>query len=184
MAELKRFTTIEGLPSYGLPIGIILMHDSNIWIDNSTIPGWCVCSNLIDKFPIGGTVSTVTNIGGTNFATIAVNEIPTHNHSLYHTHIDISIVYPSESHFHNYATAIPLTSIYYYGYNASGQNYYWVDIQSRETGSDFTAHTHTFALRIPEYVTNPNWAANASTAPINYERAPAYSKVIFIRRYA
>jgi len=82
------------------PVGTIKMFDTNgveTWTDNTTIPGWyaCVaanaglgCPDLVNKFAIGKAAAGVGATGGnaSHQITLAVNQLPSHDHTIAHTH--------------------------------------------------------------------------------------------------
>jgi len=103
-----------------MPIGTILMFDANNpggaqggasgpWVDNETMPGWyaCIpenvdrgCPNMVNRFPLGKAIAGAGSSGGSATATLAVENLPAHNHTMNHTHGTFTSTAESATHSH------------------------------------------------------------------------------------
>lgn len=89
-----------------LPIGTIIMFDANhaagssggasgAWVDNSTMPGWYAmvaansiygCQDMTDRFMCGRIITGAGATFGVNSYTLGANQLPSHVHSISHSH--------------------------------------------------------------------------------------------------
>jgi len=81
-------TTYNASLNQVIPTGVIVMWSGSI----TSIPsGWALCNgangtpDLRDRFIVGaGTSYNPGNTGGANSVTLSVEQMPTHNHAVYH----------------------------------------------------------------------------------------------------
>ncbi len=104
-----------------MPIGTIIMFDANNpggaqggasgpWVDNETMPGWyaCIpenidkgCPNMVSRFPLGKAIAGPGSSGGSATATLSGENLPSHNHTMNHTHGTFSSAGASARHSHS-----------------------------------------------------------------------------------
>jgi len=200
MAEFKRYTTIENIQSFGLPIGIIIMFDGSSWVDNSTIPGWYLCKsspghgdcpNFVWTFPRGGTTSTIGNTGGNNYVTLGANHIPEHCHNIDHEHNgEYYVNGGSHSHTYYYTSYIDPGVMYNTIFSTTCDNMwlqyspnYWLRPTSNED------HNHSVSSTIANYIGNGDWNSNSYIysytsliTQTSFRVEPAYTTALFLRR--
>jgi len=207
-----------------MPVGTVLMYDANNpggaqggasgpWVDYSTMPGWyaCIpenaakgCPNLVDRFPMGKVVAGVGASGGAASVTLAVGQLPSHNHSINHGH-SASSGYVSADHVHTVAggshshsytgtasaggngEAYPLDGgrafagrgIVSSGQTSTQNGYIHADGGHVHSVSGITAN-HVHAITVNDFSGNSGFTGSGSAINI---RNPYYS-LIFIRKCA
>jgi microcystin-dependent protein len=167
-----------------MPINTIIMYDGSDWVDNSKMPGWyaCIagntglgCPDMTNKFAMGRVVAGSGSTGGTNSLTLTEANLPSHTHTMNHTHGSFSgtVGSQSASHIHSMKFTTSSGGGHYALESASA-----VSTTTATAGTQSASHTHTVSVNVTEY-TGSTGSIGSGTA---IDNKPAYYSMIYIKR--